>query len=65
LTLALKKMFSRFIDRPEKWFFVETFFGAENGWKKRSFRTERDSDRLLYWLNRIDSKRIHKKVSAL
>jgi len=52
------------LKKTENRFRIQTFYGAQNGWVNRGFRTEEDANRLVFWLNRIDSNRIHKKIEA-
>jgi len=56
--------FSLFNRQPERWVFVQTFYGAANGWQTRSHRTAADADRLVSWLNRVDSLRNHRVVEV-
>lgn len=56
--------FSFFNRQPERWVLVQTFYGAANGWQTRSYRTAADADRLVSWLNRVDSLRNHRVVEV-
>ena len=56
--------FSLFNRQPERWVCVQTFYGAANGWRTRSHRTAADADRLVSWLNRVDSLRNHRVVEV-
>ena len=56
--------FSLFNRQPERWVFVQTFYGAANGWQTRSHRTAADAERLVSWLNRVDSLRNHRVVEV-
>lgn len=56
----LKKHFLRLFFRPESLYSVATFYGAQNGWIVRSVRPKTDAKKLLAYLERIDSDRIHK-----
>ena len=55
---------SFFNRRPERWVFVQTFYGAANGWQTRSHRTAADAERLVSWLNRVDSLRNHRVIEV-
>jgi len=56
--------FSFFNRQPERWVLVQTFYGAANGWQTRSHRTAADAERLVLWLNRVDSLRNHRVVEV-
>ena len=64
LSPCLYLVFSFFNRQPERWVFVQTFYGAANGWRTRSHRTAADAERLVSWLNRVDSLRNHRVVEV-
>lgn len=55
---------SLFRRQPETLFVVETFYGASNGWIARGCRNAAGADRLISWLERIDSLRRHRIIAV-
>ena len=57
-------LLSLFRRQPEPLFIVETFYGASNGWIARGCRNAAGADRLIGWLDRIDSLRRHRIIAV-